>query len=336
MLYSLAVTFSGHYDGLAAYGFFLLLMIILFAVLGLVLLPAMVVAGLARRQAEHIRNQRVSTVIAQYDPPRDLTPAEMGLLYDMRCGQPEILATLFSLEQRHIIEVMDDQTVRVIKQAAYKDLPEYEKIAIRLFNGETEDLRSTQAAAVKISYPGAEDYKLFSLPTPAKQSRQAFSAAVQQSVESKGIHMRNYGGAFAIRVIGLTLLFGLLPMLTAGWSGTFNGVSYGPWSVHAFGTAFLTTLLFGFFLLPVYILTASLLVLTWTKIAGRYWLNTKQARAVWPELEGYKLYLEQVDLDNIQFESTTKGQNPLTDTFPYALVFGLDTKWQVRLKNRLL
>ncbi len=173
----------------------------------------------------------------------------------------------------------------------------------------------------------------FNLPLPQQKSLRAFARAAQRSIVNKSIPMQSFASGFMKRTLIITGIVALLPMLIAGLPGTANDVAYDSWSNDAFSGAVFLTMLAGIFLLPAYIGFAALMVSIWAKLAGRYWINTRQARALWPELEGYKLYLEQVDLDNIQFESTDRGANPVTKTLPYAIIFGLDTRWQARLQG---
>ena len=295
----LGLTFSGNFDGLSAYLIILLIGFIIFSLFTLLLSPALIVAGLARRKAENIKNKRVNTIITQYDPPHGLTPAEIGLLYDMRCDKTELIATLFDLEQRGIITIIDEKNVTVVNESAYETLAEYEKLAVRLTNEEKDEAAPQQT--IPFTYidqkTGAQTTAMIHVMSMGK--RLAFKQAIQKSLVEKGIKMSSYYGAFALRVIALMFLFGLLPILSASIPGTSNGIEYTAWSGEAFSGAISLVLFMGFFIFPVYALVAITLVWLWTKIAGRYWLNSKQARALWPELEGYKRYLAQVDLDNI-------------------------------------
>jgi len=257
----------------------------------------------------------------------------MGLLYDMHAGKNEYIATLFHLEQRHIISIKSEKLVEITNQEAYKKLPEYEKIAIRIANGETNGLDAPRFIPVTITIE--ETVQTINFPMPQSKSLSAFSNSVQASLKDKGIKMKNFKSEFALRVVIITFLVSLLPMLGAATPITYNGVEYGGWSLPAITASLSWVLFFDIILFPVYVGASILLVFIWTKIAGRYWLNSKQARAFWPEIEGYRLYLKQVDLDNIQFESTTAHINPVTNTLPYAMVFGFDTKWQTRLSTRI-
>lgn len=327
------VSYSGHFEGTAAYVILLIIAAVLCLLFSLLILPALLLAAIARRRAERIRNERVTTIITQYEPPCGLSPAEVGLLYDMRCQRTEVMATLFDLEQRGIVKLIDSSTVEIINQAAYDSLAEYEKIAIRIAKGETSALDTPRTFPFTLTDATSGTTYRFDLPLPQRQSLRAFSQAVQQSIIAKGIPMRNFMLAFLKRAIIVTLVIGLLPLLTVAMSGESNGVSYNAWSGQAFVGAFTLTIAMGLLLGPAYLASSLFFTWLWTKIAGRYWINTRAARALWPELEGYRLYLKQVDLDNIQFESTDRSGTPVTKTLPYAMVFGLDTRWQARLED---
>lgn len=322
-----------HYDltGTSAILGIQLLVLIVFLLLLILLLPAIIVAGLIRRRIEKNLNYKVSTVITQYNPPHDLSPAEVGFLYDMRCGKNEILATLFDLSQREIVNILSSRKVEVIDEAAYKDLLEYEKIAIRIYNGDTKDLEAPRTVPFTYSIDGTEN--TINLRVPSKKSTMSFTKAVQISLNNKGIKTRNYSASLLLRVFYISIVVGFLPILLAGNGGRYNGAQYEAWSAESFVTAFFLVLALWLVLFPVYIFVSWLFVFIWTIIAGRYWLNTKTARKIWPELEGYRLFLTQVDADRIKFESTDIANEYITKTLPYAIVFNLDTKWRARIKN---
>lgn len=325
---------SGSYEGFAAWAMFMVVALVIFGLLLVVLSPALMMVALMRRKAEKIMNERVNTVITQFDPPQDLLPAQMGLLYDMKCDEKELIATLFHLEQRGIIAIESRNKVKIVNEKAYPNLKKFEKLAIQHADGETDTSKLPRTSQISYTNPrtGVEELSVFRLPFQ-KKSRLEFALAIQESIEKKGIPMNNYQGAFTGRVLLMWFVIGLWPLLFTGAPVTSNGVEYSAWSFQSFTSAVFMVPFLGLFLFPVYILIACAVVWLWTRVAGRYWLNTKQARALWPELEGYRRYLEQVDLDNIQFESSS-GHDPVTDTLPYAIIFGLETKWQNRLKNR--
>jgi hypothetical protein len=319
--------FAAEYTGLSGFVIFFLILIILGAVLFIFLLPWLFLAAHLKRKAEQFRQERSNTVIAQYDPPHDLSPAEVGLLYDLKCDDKEVRATLFDLEGRGIVAFTSVRTVTIRDQAAYEQLMAHEQIAVRMFDKQDTQQLSTQTSATMQNYS-----QEFSIAIPSVQLKAQFTHAVQKSLASKGYPTKGYTASLFRRVLWVAFVIGLWPLSLAGIRGTVNNIPYGSWSPRAFGLAFGLVLLFGLFLFPVYLIFSYLTLRVWVAVAGRSWLANKQTRAIWPELEGYRLFLKETDLDNIQFDSE-QGQQAITKTMPYAMVFNLDTKWRQRLER---
>lgn len=315
-------------NGFSAYVALTIVIGIFLSLLFIVLSPVLFISAGLRKQAERLRQKRENTVIAQYEPPHGLSPAEIGLLYDMRCDTKEIRATLFSLQERKIIAMDSMSTVSVINANAFAKLEEYEKIAVRMFDKDAALLEPAKTQPVSLaSNPRTQT---FDIPIPAANARYQFTAAVQKSLAAKGYKTKNYTITFITRVLLASALFSLWPMASAAIPLESNGVTYPAWSIQSFGSSIVFTIVIGIFVFPLYLLFGYLFMRLYVKIAGRAWLNTKQTRQLWPELEGYRLFLKQVELDNIQFES--EHGNPVTAALPYAIVFNLETKWQQRFK----
>ena len=109
----------------------------------------------------------------------------------------------------------------------------------------------------------------------------------------------------------------------------FNEIKYGPWSSQSLETGLFLMLGFGFFLWPVIWGFGIFVVYLWGKIAGSHWLNTSDVRKVWPELEGYRLFLKQVEIDNAEFATKTNDIEAAVDaSLPYTIVFSFNSNWQ--------
>ena len=307
--------------------------LVLFLLILLPLLPGIVVTAIVRRRVETVIKRNSATIITQYKPPLDLSAAEIGLLYDSACDAKEIRATLFELQQRGVIVKNTENSVTVVDQSAYAQLPEYARIAVRMFDRQTAKADPGQLRSIVTTQTAGDTpttVTLLSIPT--RQTRRAFTRAVQDSIRARGIAIRDYHKEFYKRILYLYLFFWSLPgifiiMLPA----EINGVSYPAFSLQNFLSAPAYAFGIGFLLFPVYLALSFATLAIFVKIAGRYWINTKQVRQLWPELAGYKRFLEATDLSRIQFESQQTTHKPVIDTLPYAIVFNLETKWRKRL-----
>lgn len=293
--------------------------------------PLIILTALARRRADDLMKQRIGTIVTQYDPPYGLSPAEVGMLYDMKADALEIRATLFDLMNRGIITFTEQSSVEVIDQGRYQDLRDYEKIAVRLY-ADTSHLNEA-ARIIPVTFTNESGVsKTIQFSLPPKRSRYAFAAAVRASLREKGYHVRSYILTFLVRAGIIGAIISLWPLLLASFPWTVNGVEYPAWSAEALGSVIPMALLFIMLLWPLYLAAGALVIWLWAKFASRYWLHSATTRKIWPTLEGYRLFIKQVDLDNIQFESAQAQHfTPVTKTLPYAMVFHLDTKWQQRL-----
>ena len=322
---------QGEFTGFPA---LLIIMLLLGTVTGIFVLfaaPFFIMTALLRRRAEAYLKTRDTSIITQYDAPYGLTPAQIGFLYDLNCGDKEIRATLFDLEQRKFVVFDGPEKVRITNTGLFPELEEYEKIALRMYASNISEAELSEVLKMNVQYQAASHE--YSIALPPKKFKSQFTAAVQKSLTKKGLYTKGYTQSFVQRVLLFGFIIGLWPLITAAFPIESDGVKHAAWSSESFVSALGFTFVIGFIIWPSYYLLSYLLLKLYTKIAGRSWLSNKRVRAIWPELEGYRLFLKAVDLDNIQFESQDVNSGIITKTLPYAMVFNMETKWQKRLKK---
>jgi hypothetical protein len=329
-------TFSGTYEGFAALIVIGIVLFVIALIAFILIFPIFFVSARLRRKAEDFKNQRLGAVIAQYEPPRNFTPAEIGLLYDMHCGKKELIATLYHLEIRGIIKINTLRKADVLDESAYKLLSEYEKIAIRSVNQEIASNDPPKQMTVSF-IDNNETIQNKSFNLPAAKSIREFNQAVRLSLNNKNIPIKSFWLSLFLRAIVIAIIISIIPVFFfASIDVQYNNEYFSAWSLMAFIVAFISTAMFSIFVWPFYLLVGLGIMYFWSLIAGRYWVNTKKARAVWPELEGYKKFIDVVDIDNIQFESKDSQGHYLIETLPYAIVFNLDTKLKELLAKRAI
>jgi hypothetical protein len=57
---------------------------------------------------------------------------------------------------------------------------------------------------------------------------------------------------------------------------------------------------------------------------------TKKFKQIWPEIEGYRDYIRQVEVDELKFESEELKTSSKNKALPYAIALELNTEWQKR------
>lgn len=92
---------------------------LIYVALGIVLLIAAAIRWLGICYAEQ-RAQKSQTIVAQYEPPKDLTPGEIGLLEDNKTSVVEVTATLIQAAVRGYIKIEQVVQKSLLKKAEYK------------------------------------------------------------------------------------------------------------------------------------------------------------------------------------------------------------------------
>lgn len=81
---------------------------------------------------------------------------------------------------------------------------------------------------------------------------------------------------------------------------------------------------------PIYVLTGIILAIMYVQIYGTHWIGTKKLRSAWPEVEGFKLYIKEAQLDRLLFTSSELKQASKERDYGYAVALGMDLHWQAR------
>ena len=83
---------------------------------------------------------------------------------------------------------------------------------------------------------------------------------------------------------------------------------------------------------PGYFMLSLFIYMKYIKIAGESWLGSVKLKQVWPEIEGYRYYIEVVDADQLKFESENTKGLAKNKALPYAVALGINTNWLKTVK----
>ncbi|HIA91868.1 TPA: DUF2207 domain-containing protein [Candidatus Saccharibacteria bacterium] len=328
---SIAATISASTDDFSGYIIILLFFFVLFFIVFLLFSPVILFAARVRRKATQIANERAGTIISQFEPPQGMTAAEVGLLYDMEVDTKEVIASVLELEHMGALRITGMNSVKILDTSKLALAKEHQKIAVEFFTKSNKNQPDVIQDTNQIS--AFVNGKEYSFTIPVSHNLTSFTAAVRHELSQKGFVVDDFRRQRRKRIARTVFIISLLPMIFAFLPTNWNGVEYGPLSLYSIFTGLIVTFGLGFLLFPVYLLIAYIVVKFWIKHAGKYWLYTKKIRQIWPEIEGFRIFLETVDLDNIQFEA--QGDDAfMTKSAPYAIVFGYDTKWENLIKRR--
>lgn len=298
-------------------------------------------------RAGHKIQRGRQTIIAQYEAPTGLTPAEVAYLYDCTFGEEELLATLFDLESRGKLKLTPVKGegknfhIQALCKGNDPDLAAYESdIVISCITSPTESTWST-------------------LRTDTVLWDNSFEATLESVLQDKGLldldRDKERKARWTLLGIALVLSFVVLwlpvrpfnaPRISdAFWLGSqppavedLSGEHSIVLSSRSTDDPFaqLDAQVALFFIGMLCLVQAALLYwsLRVTRSVYLRALNmergTKALRTLWPELDGYRLFLQQVELGRIRFANESDHQQALNQALPYAVALNLTTRWQDR------
>ncbi len=257
----------------------------------------MIVVAHASQKAERLRRLQQQTIVAEYDPPGGLTPAEIGFLFDSKLSLAEIFGTVAYLEQQGLILITEqpDGLLITAGKTVPSNLKKFERYVLDTINEQSG--RPLTLKLMKKMRPLAEQVLKKQL------QEQGYLLAITEQ-------MKRSFDRLLIIVILLVLLF---PVAT--------------FQVHTLEGITLTGLFF-FFAWPLYFIFAFRLYATYKKIAGEPWLGTPKLKEIWSDIEGYRHFIEVVEADNLKFDTETTKGIIKDKTLPYAIALGFNTGWR--------
>lgn len=273
----------------------------LVAIYALVSIPvvaiSIIIASTVRR-LHIIRQVRSHVIVAEYEPPLNLSPAEIGYLYDTKVQRREMLATIIDLEQRGFLALHKNN-----QQASVRPHPKGD--------GKLKDYEQLLISALQ--QRSHIDTTLF-----ASHSLQ-FGYLVRQHLIRKGYLRGNVLGHYIRLMIRTNLMAALLCPGLFMFVGLLNADT--PSATNVLSTLFGIPV-FAIFLSPFYSPISILFVAIYARIVGQSWLKTSKLKKSWREIEGYRLYVRMVELDNLRFESKNKRAAIKNKVLPYAIALG--------------
>jgi len=265
----------------------------LFVLAGLV---QMITSALAERSMRRSR-----TIVAQYEAPDTLRPAELGLLTDDRSGMPEITATLIDLAVRGHLRIEQTHKKDLLHAAAYT-------------------FHRLQATDTLEPYEQKLIYALFSSGADAVElknvDRTSMASAVTEIHQQVGDRMKNRGWYFKrpsawrwglpMMLLGIAAFGSFLPIGFYTSSGTWSGL--------------------------VAALAISLVSIG-ASVAAIYLLRspngmTPAGADEWAKVRGFKEYLSVAEKDRLNFsDAPDKTPERFNKLLPFAVALGVEKAW---------
>ena len=247
----------------------------------------MIMTALAERK---LRNSR--TIVAEYDAPDTLRPAELGLLADNKSGMPEITATLIDLAVRGYLRIEQTRKKGLLNAAKYT----FHRLQAR------DALEPYEQKLVDALFGDEDTVELKNV------NRTTMAAAVSEIHIQVGDRMKDRGWYFKRPSVWR---FGV-PAVILGIAGVTQQF--------AFAVAFITGPVFA--LITVGLSAVAIYLLR--QPTGM----TLSGAVEWAKVQGFKEYLTVAEKDRLKFsDAPDKTPERFNKLLPFAVALGVEQDW---------
>ena len=254
-----------------------------------------------------------SPLIAEYSVPPGLRPAEIAYLFDQSIGTPEYIATIFDLESRGFLQLSTGSKPFTIMAKATKQSPK------KLLDFETEVYYTALSNETNPGHYGTWTERLWG---------NQFEFLLERELQNKGLLQPVSTGTWSLSWLNVgiasTLIVWIVLLASYGDGiGSFNELD-----------SFITNILQVSTVIGLVAIALPFIHFGYTtyKKARRLATMTNDLEALWPRIEGYRQYVEAVELERIRFANKNEEEFAMHEALPYAIAFNLDTGWQERFK----
>jgi len=262
------------------------------------IIPIIVFAILFSRWKKHGKDEKIETIVPEYKPVKELSPAETSFIAYERIMPKDISATLIDLAIRgHLkIEETKDAVLGIFK---FKNYTLY-----RLKKNEEQNLRPFEKLLMEKLFEEKDQVALSDLKNKFYKHINEIQKEIMNSVVEKKIFEKNPVTAKTIQLVIGSLIAG------AGFSFIGEG-GFETWKL----TLGLSIMICGIL----------------TMIFGYYMSKkTMAGNEFYKKILGLKMYIETAEKDRIQFHEKEKHFEEL---LPYAMVFMQTNHWAKQFED---
>ena len=237
-----------------------------------------------------------SVVIPQYEPQKDLTPAEAGAIIDEEVDSKDISASILQLAISGYIRIE-----RIGKKVWFIESSDYQLNLLK----PASSLENEFEKKLLNSLFGDKDKVLLSeLKTSFYQDAEIVKDLIYKSVVKKGYFDQNPQTVRTYFRVGGVVLVGLGVFILLGHQNVYAAISL--------AVSGLLVMIFEFYM-PA---------------------KTKKGAEAKQYLLGLKRYIDVAEKDRINFHNAPEKNAKVFETLlPYALVFGVEKKWAEQFKD---
>jgi uncharacterized membrane protein len=237
------------------------------------------------------------TVVVEYTPPKNLRPAEIGVLMDEKADTLDVTSTIIDLAARGYLNIREIPKKWVFGSVDY-ELVKNNKSADELLNYEKELYNRL--------FDNRKSVTISSLKRTFYSDLAKVKTKLYEDVQDKKLFAQNPETTRSIYTVTAAIILIVCGVLF----GTMTGVQF----------------VFGFDVVIASFITAFVLLIFSFKMSKR----TAYGRELYRESRGYELFISTAEKYKQRF---FEDKNLFNEVLPYAIVFGLTDKFAKKMHD---
>ena len=259
-------------------------------------IPLFVFAGMFWLWWTRGRDPRLRPIVAQYTPPDELTPAELGTLIDNRPDMRDITSTLVDLAVRGYL-IIEEKTEKVLGLFSSKDYI----FELRKPSGEWSGLKTHERELLQSVFGGQNRVELSDLENVFYRDLPGIRERIFEQLLA-----RHYYSRRPDRVRNLYLVIAVVVGVLSLWAGGFVAAILGQQPIP--------------FVLAGVLSGGIIFVFAWVMPA-----RTAQGARTLEKVLGFEEFLSRVESD--RFARMIKTPEMFEKFLPYAMALGVEKNW---------
>jgi hypothetical protein len=282
-------------------------------------------AILFRKRFFYRRRLKRTSISAEYEAPLELNPAEIGYLFDGKLRNPEVGAVIIHMVQRGYLHMKKVDGLKRIYAGPRVDsaMKTYEK---KLFD-EADRPEGVTAEQLLGRFTSRAYHRGRSVSFGTKEF--IFSQLVHTDLKKRGYVKSSYVPSFlwasAKIMVLLEIILIVIPCASIFLVASLELGTIDPELLVASVLLTLRAVLITSIPLMVF---AMIIACMRGRILGREWIITEKLERLWPQIVGYKQYIQLVEGDKLRYNSTQLEKTIRNDTLPYAVALGYVKNWR--------
>jgi hypothetical protein len=270
------------------------------------------------------RRLKKQPITAEYEPPLDLNPAEIGYLFDGKLREREVAGTIIHLIQRGLLHVKKTEKGKRIFAGPRVDdnLKTYETKLIE--EADVDGGVESKQLLRRFTYIKTEQVGMV-----AASKSFLFTQLVHSDLQRRQYVKNNSTKAFFSVTLKIALALQIiLVILPAIGLWILITLHEGTANIESLGLFLLISVTFCIVSIIPFMVVSMILNILRGRIIGREWIVTKKLERMWPQIVGYRQYVQLVESEKLEFQTSQIKKVSKNETLPYAVALGFVKNWR--------